>query len=165
MTTGGTMDIYDFAIGMEIDGEKLYRELAAKTPNKGLTTILTMLADAEVTHRKLFENMKKHDKVHTTDTPILDDVKNIFVQMREKKQTDVNVSEIELYRKAQEIEQKSRDFYIEKSGAVDAAQKEVFLKIADEEKKHYFILQKVIDFVNRPAYWLENPEWYHLENY
>ncbi len=159
------MDIYDYAMEMERDGENLYRELSAKTPNKGLSTILLMLADAEVKHRRLFENMKKHDKVHVTETPILDDVKNIFVQMREQEQTEVNVSEIELYRKAQEIEQKSRDFYMEKSAEVDASQKEVFLKIADEEKRHYFILEKIIDFVDRPSYWLENPEWYHLEDY
>jgi rubrerythrin len=159
------MDIYEYAMQMERDGENFYRELAAKTPNKGLSAILMMLADAEVKHRALFENMKRHNEVHVTDTPILDDVKNIFIQMREKKQTEANVPEIELYRKAQEIERKSRDFYIEKSAEVDTLQKEVFLKIADEEKRHYFILEKIIDFVNRPAYWLENPEWYHLEDY
>jgi rubrerythrin len=159
------MDIYEYAMEMERDGENFYRELAAKTPNKGLTTILSMLADAEVKHRKLFENMKSHDKVHVAETPILNDVKNIFIQMREKKQTEANVSEIELYKRAQEIERKSRDFYIEKSAEVDASQKEVFLKIADEEKRHYFVLEKIIDFVNRPLYWLENPEWYHLEDY
>jgi rubrerythrin len=159
------MDIYEYAMEMERDGENFYRELARKTPNKGLQSILAMLADAEVKHWKLFENMKRHDKVHVKEMPILDNVKNIFIQMKEQKQTEVNVSEIEMYRKAQEIERKSRDFYIEKSAEVDASQKGVFLKIADEEKRHYFILGKIIDFVNRPAYWLENPEWYHLEDY
>jgi rubrerythrin len=159
------MDIYEYAMEMERDGENFYRELAAKTPNKGLATVLSMLADAEVKHRKLFENMKRNDRVHVAETPILDDVKNIFIQMREKKQTEANVSEIELYRKAQEIERKTRDFYTEKSREVDASQKEIFLKIADEEKRHYLVLEKIIDFVERPAYWLENPEWYHLEDY
>ncbi len=159
------MDIYEYAMEMERDGENFYRELARKTPNKGLQSILAMLADAEVKHWKLFENMKRHDKIHMKETPIMDNVKNIFIQMKEQKQTEVNVSEIELYRKAQEIERKSRDFYNKRSAEVDASQKEVFLKIADEEKRHYFILEKIIDFVNRPAYWLENPEWYHLEDY
>jgi rubrerythrin len=159
------MDIYEYAMEMERDGENFYRELAARTPNRGLTTVLSMLAEAEVKHRKLFENMKRNDRVHVTETPILDDAKNIFIQMREKKQIEANVSEIEFYRKAQEIERKTRDFYIEKSGEVDASQKEVFLKIADEEKRHYLILEKIIEFVGRPSYWLENPEWYHLEDY
>ncbi len=159
------MDIYEYAMQMETDGENFYRELAARTPNKGLTTIFSMLADEEVKHHRLFENMKRHDKVHATETPILNNVKNIFIQMKEQKQTEADISEIDMYRKAQEIERKSMEFYLEKSGDVDASQKEVFLKIADEEKRHFFILEKIIDFVNRPAYWLENPEWYHLEDY
>jgi rubrerythrin len=159
------MDIYEYAIQMETDGENFYRELAAGTPNKGLAAIFSMLADEEVKHHRLFENMKRHDKVHAAETPILENVKNVFIQMKEERQTEANISEIELYRKAQEIERKSRDFYIEKSAEVDASQTEVFLKIADEEKRHYSILGKLIDFVNRPAYWLENPEWYHLEDY
>ncbi len=159
------MDIYDYAMEMERDGENLYRQLETKTPNKGLKSIFAMLADAEVRHCKLFHNMKMHDKVHLAETPILDTVKNIFVQMSEKKEIEVDVSEIELYKKAQEIEQKSREFYLEKAAGVEKSQKEVFLRIADEEKRHYFILEKIIDFVNRPAYWLENPEWYHMENY
>jgi rubrerythrin len=159
------MDIYEYAMEMERDGENFYRELARKTPNKGLQSILTMLADAEVKHWKLFDNMKRNNKATMTETPLLDNVKNIFVQMKENKQTEADVSEIDLYRKAQEIERKSQDFYIQKAGEVDASQKEVFLKIADEEKKHFLILEKLIDFVDRPAYWLENPEWYHLENY
>jgi len=159
------MDIYEYAMQMEKDGEGYYRELEAKTVNTGLRAIFSMLAEAEVKHYKLFQNMKVHDKVHMTDSPILKDVKNIFVRMKEEKQTNVNVSEMELYKKAQDIERKSQDFYLEKAGSVDQSQKEVFLKIADEEKRHYFILEKIIDFVDKPSYWLENPEWYHLEDY
>ena len=159
------MDIYDYAMQMEKDGENFYRELVAKTSNRGLKTILGMLADAEVKHYKLFENMKRHDKVHVADTPILADVKNIFIEMREKKQFDADVSQAELYRKAEEIEQKTRDFYLEKAEQVDASQKEAFLKIADEERRHYIVLENLINLVNRPDIWLENPEWYHLEDY
>jgi rubrerythrin len=159
------MDIYEYAMQMERDGENYYRDLAEKTPNKGLRSILTMLADAEVTHYNLLRKMKKQEEIRLTDAGILNDVKNIFVKMREQSQSDVDVSQIELYRKAQELEGKTRDFYLEKSDEADAAQKEIFLRVADEEKKHYLILEKIIDFVNRPDIWLENPEWYHIEEY
>jgi rubrerythrin len=159
------MDIYEYAMQMEKDGEDFYRELAAKTGNSGVKTILTMLADAEVKHYKLFEKMKQNDTVHAADTTIFADVKNIFAEMRAKKQFDVDVSQVELYRKAQALEQKTRDFYIEKAGQVDASQKEVFLRIAAEEKKHFIVLENIIKLLNRPDIWLENPEWYHLEDY
>ena len=159
------MDIYEYAMQMEKDGEALYRELASKTANAGLKTILTMLADAEVKHYGVFERMKRGDKVHTADSAILSDVKNIFVEMREKKQFDMDVSEIELYKNAQALEQKTRDFYLDKAGQADPSQKEVFLKIADEERMHYTVLENLITLISRPGIWLENAEWYHLEKY
>lgn len=160
------MDIYDYAMQMERDGEDLYRDLAGRTVNNGLRSILIMLADAEVRHYKLFQNMKNNDKVAMADTSILNDVKNVFVKMKEEKSFEVDVSHIELYRKAQGIEKMTQDFYEEKASEVkDKSQAGIFLKIADEEKRHYFILENIIDFVNKPSSWLENPEWYHMEEY
>jgi rubrerythrin len=109
--------------------------------------------------------MKNNDEIQMADAPILNDVKNIFIEMREKKQFDADVSQIELYKKAQGIEEQTRDFYLEKAEEVVHAQKEIFLKIADEEKRHYLILENIIKVINQPDIWLENPEWYHLEDY
>jgi rubrerythrin len=110
--------------------------------------------------------MRDKEKVATGQTEILSGVKNIFEKLREEKDTEVNDTEIELYKKAQEVEKASRDFYLKQAEEVqDTARKEIFLKIADEENKHYFILERIIDFVSRPLTWLENPEWYHLEEY
>ena len=55
---------------------------------------------------------------------------------------------------------------IEKAQEVpEEYQKRIFLKLAEEEKKHYFLLENIIDFVSRPATWLENAEFCHLEEY
>ncbi|MBI5740701.1 MAG: ferritin family protein [Nitrospirae bacterium] len=159
------MDIYDYAMKMEKDGENYYRDLAQKTTNAGLKRILTMLAGAEVKHYNLFQSMKKNEGLPDTDTEILANVKNVFIKMWEEKETSVDVSQTELYRKAQGIEKQSRDFYLAKANEVEASKKAIFVRIADEEKKHYFILENIIDFVSRPEMWLENPEWYHLEEY
>jgi len=159
------MDIYEYAMQMEKDGENYYRELSHKTANAGLQNILTMLANAEGKHYNVFQSMKMNENVPDTDTEILSNVKNIFIRMREEEQTGIDSSQAELYRKAQELEKKTRDFYLEKADEVNASQKPVFIKIADEEKKHYLILENIIGFVSRPETWLENPEWYHLEEY
>lgn len=159
------MNIYEYAMQLEKDGENFYREVTSQTSNKGLKTILMMLADAEVRHYRLFENMKNNDKVRMPDSPILNDVKNIFIQMREEKQIETDVSQIELYKKAQGIENLTRDFYLAKAEEVVPEQKEIFLKIAEEEKRHYLILENIIRLVSQPDTWLEDPEWYHLEDY
>lgn len=160
------MDIYEYAMQMEKDGESFYRELAAQAQNAGIRNILTLLANAEVKHYRIFEHMKQHESTQPVDLAYLVNIKNIFAEMRDHKvPMTENGSQIDLYRKAQEFEKKTRDFYREKAGEVDESQKAIFFKIADEEQKHFNILETIIDMVARPQTWLENPEWYHLEDY
>jgi len=161
------MDIFDYAMQLERDGESYYRDAAARATNKGLRHILVMLADAEVKHYLVLTAMKAASPVELGEPTILQDVKNVFVEMRE--QGDVSgtyLSEADLYRTAQDIEKKTEDFYREKAAEVtDAIQRQVLLSIAKEENKHYFILEQIIDFVSRPTQWLENAEFYHLDEY
>ena len=158
------MDIYEYAMQMEKDGENYYRELAQKTPNTGLRNILTMLADAEVVHYNTFKKMNENLKVELPETTILRDVKNVFVMMKGSGELlNINLSQTELYKKAQDIEKKSEDFYLNKAKEVeDLSQKRILVKIAGEENNHYLILENIINFISRPEEWLENAEWYGL---
>jgi len=160
------MDIFQYAMQMEKDGEDYYRQLAGQTENKGLKTILTMLADEEVKHYNTIEAMKT-EKLQLAQTTIFNDARNIFVQMKESgEKFGFAIGQKEVYRKAQDIEKRSEDFYREKANQVEKEyQKEIFLKLAEEEKKHYFLLENIIEFVSRPETWLENAEFYHLEEY
>jgi hypothetical protein len=126
-----------------------------------------MLADAEVEHYKIFSLMKEHKPWQVSDTPLLKDVKNVFIKMREEGGLEgLGVSEVDLYRKAQDIEQKTESFYLEKGAEMEEGkERDAFLRIAAEENKHYFILQQIIDFVSTPDRWLENAEWFHLDEY
>jgi rubrerythrin len=160
------VDIFQYAIQMEKDGEDYYRKLARQTDNKGLKTILTMLADEEVKHRGAIETMTK-EKPQLAQTTILNDAKNVFVQMKKSgEKFGFAIGQKEVYRKAQDIEKKSRDFYTEKANEVtEEYQKDIFLKLAEEEKKHYLVLENIIEFVSRPETWVENAEFNHLEEY
>ena len=160
------MDIFEYAMQMEKDGETYYRQLIQMVANKGLKTILTMLADEEVKHYNAIDKIRIGES-QMTATTILTDAKNIFVQLKNAGTGfDVEKSQVDLYKKAQDIEEKSRDFYLEKANEVGQDyQKQLFLKLAEEEKKHYFLLDNIIEFVSRPEYWLENAEFYHLEEY
>ncbi len=160
------MNIFEYAMQMEKDGEEYYRTLARQTDNKGLQTILTMLADEEVKHYNAIERIQTTEP-HMAETTILTDAKNIFVQIKESGESfDFDIQQTELYRKAQDIEKESQDFYTEKADEVtEEYQRELFLKLADEERKHYFLLDNIIEFVSRPEYWLENAEFCHLEEY
>jgi len=160
------MNIFEYAMQMEKDGEAYYRELAQQAANKGLKTILTMLADEEVKHYNAIEKTKTVEP-HMAETTILTDAKNVFVQIQESGESfDFDLGQIKLYKKAQDIEEASRDLYLEKANEVEEEyRKGIFLRLADEEKKHYFLLENIIEFVSRPESWLENAEFYHLEEY
>lgn len=160
------MNIFEFAMKKEKYSEDYYRRLADKTNNKGLETIFNMLADEEAKHYKIVSDMKEDAAPDLADTTVLSDAKDVFAKMRESAQKfSFDISQTELYKKAQDIEKQSQNFYLEKAKEAEGTQKEIFLSLAEEEKKHYFLLENIIDFVSRPQTWLENAEWHHLDEY
>jgi len=158
------MNIYEFAMQMERDGETFYRELAAQS-STGVKRILTMLAEDEVKHYGVVRDMAQEAIPEMTESSVLADARNVFAGM---KGTALNLEgeQVELYRKAQDIERRSQAFYEEKAQQVSVlAHKTLLLKIAEEEKRHYYLLDGIIEFLNRPHVWMENAEFNHLEDY
>ncbi len=161
------MDIFEYALQMEKEAETYYNRLAGDTDNEGLKTIFNMLAAEEVKHYKAIKEMKMKLPQKISDTNVLAEAKAVFEQMsKSDKKYYLLVNQIDLYKKAQDIEKKSEDFYLQKAGEVkDPCQQGILEKLAKEENKHYFLLQNIIDFVSRPETWLENAEWNHLDDY
>ncbi len=159
------MDIYKYAMQMELDGRHFYLDLAKKTNNTGIKSILTMMAESETKHYNVILSMQKNDKIqYSADTEVLTNVKNIFMKMKEEKDIDVDVSQVEFYKKALEVETNSEKFYLERADEEkDPHRKEIFLTLANEEKSHCVLLENIVNFVSQPDTWLENPEWYHMD--
>jgi rubrerythrin len=106
------MDIFEYAMQMEKDGESFYREVALQTGVRGVKAILTMLADEEVRHYNAIEKMKSAQPVQLAGSTILADAKNVFAQLKESgEEFTSETNQISLYKKALDIEAKSRDFY------------------------------------------------------
>ena len=160
------MDIFEFAINMEKDGEQFYRDLAARTQNTGVRNILTMLADEEVKHIQAIQAIQT-EEYETKPADVLGTAKNIFQRMKEfGEEFKTDTKEAEVYRQAMEIEDKSVHFYLDRADQVKLPrQKQLFLKLAEEEKKHYRLMENLTDFVSRPRQWLENAEFFHLDQY
>ncbi len=161
------MDIFEFGMQMEQDGEKYYREIAEKSADKGMKTILTMLADSEIKHYNVLKAMKDHADAELAAVTLMPEVKNVFARMKEEKgDLDPDVSQMEMYSTARDIELKSEAFYREQAEAAEApAAKDIFVKLANEEKEHAVILGNICDMLGRPDVWLENAEWRHMDEY
>ena len=163
------MGVFDDAMQMEKDGERYYRSLAGESPDKGLATILTMLADEEVKHFTILKSMKAGGSVQVDGGTVRSDAKNVFQRIQDSgEKYDFKTSQVDAYRKAQELEQQSREFYQQRADdAGSPAAKEAFLKIADEELLHYQMLDTMVEYVSRaePGGWLESAEWHHTDEY
>jgi len=157
------MNILEFALEKERLSREYYQQLAAKAQNPGLHNILVMLAEEESHHCHIIEDMRSHIPVHLAETNILGKAKNIFNNIKESvDQFDFSISEAELYRNARDKEQKSMEFYKQKAAqADDETQREIFLKLANEEQKHLIVIDNICEFVESPQRYLENAEFVH----
>lgn len=162
------MDIFEFAMEKENYAEHFYRELADRTDSTGLRNVLNMLADEEVKHYRTVQAMQTQAvSKRMTATPILRNAEETFTRMKDGAESfDFDNNEVNLYRKACEIEKQSRDFYIEKADEVKGDdQKAIFRQLAEEENKHLTLVQRLCDFVAKPETFLENAEMYHFDDY
>jgi len=162
------MNIYQYALKLEKESEAYYKELMTKTDDAGLRFILKMLADEEAKHFGIVEQMMKTDNYSKfAETNILTNAKNIFMKIKGKKLVfNFDLAQADFYRKAQEFEEKSYNYYLEMSDKMeDETKKNLLLKLAEEENKHMFLLENLVEFVSRPESWIENAEFNHLDEY
>ncbi len=164
------MNIFEYAMKMEEDGRAFYLEHAEKVGVPELKKVLVELAEDELKHYNLFKAMRDNQSAEyreSTKTTVLTTVKNVFEELKtENKKLSFGKEARSIWEKAREVEKKSEDFYREKAEEVaDENQKHVLNRIADEEHKHWLIMEQMIQFLDRPDQWLEDAEWHHLEDY
>ncbi len=155
------MNIFEFARENERAAEKAYLEMADNAGSKGLKTIFAMLAAMEKKHFEILINMEKSQSIKNVEFHPLKTAKDQFIKMQTSREKfKASASQTELYRKAQQTEKEAEEFYREKAKeAQDEGQKKVFIQIAEEEKKHFIVLDNIIDFVTGPSAYLENAEF------
>lgn len=155
------MNVYEYAMKVEKEGEAYYREMAAAASNAGLKRIFTMLADEEVKHYNVFKNMMKKQEMNLEDLDLITDTKTIFqTLLEEKDNVTFDIDQIQFYKDAIAREEHSHDFYVENAEKIeDKKEKEIFIHIASEEIKHKQILEEIVAFLEEPADWVASAEF------
>jgi rubrerythrin len=162
------MDFFDIAMQIEKEGEDYYTKLAEEcSGNEGMNHIFKMLARDEKKHYAIFKKMKENNPPDFQKTDIFESAKEIFTEFRKQfDKLSCDMSQLETYKKALELEKKSYDFYLEKLDEfTDPIHMGIIRKIANEEKKHMLLLENIIEMVERPETWIEDAEFVHLEDY
>ncbi|MCE5344295.1 MAG: ferritin family protein [Eubacteriales bacterium] len=161
------MEIMQFAIGMEKDGEKYYREQAEKNKENALRIVFLGLASDENRHADLLQRMAEDLPYELESDNNLKDRDSLFKAV-EDYQSSVKASpeQAEVYRTAMEMEQKSIDLYGDlQRKAEEPISSEVFTFLVKEETRHFNIMEGLFRFVNRPNDWVEAAEFGIREEY
>jgi len=155
------MNVYEYAMKVEKEGEAYYREMAAAASNNGLKRIFTMLADEEVKHYNVFKNMMKKEVMDLDKLNLITDTETIFKTLiEEKDNVTLDIDQINFYKDAIKREEHSHDFYAQNASKIeDEKEKKIFIHIANEEVKHKKILEEIVDFLEEPADWVASAEF------
>lgn len=159
------MNIFEFAMKMELDGKAYYQKLAAEATVAGLKTIFVRLAADEQKHYDTIKTLQSGVSGAMADSTVLEEAKNLFVDLTGDKNIVGSLKRsLDGYEHARKIEADSVRFYEDAAGKEsnpDTAR--ILLRIANEEKKHYNIMDNLYDFTLAPQNFLAWGEFSNLK--
>jgi rubrerythrin len=153
------------AIKLEIQGQAFFNHAAEATQNELGKKMFARLAQEEVKHLEVFSRLfssviKTDDWKRQVRNEELKGSSAVITALAERLKRAEGQSEVEALRIGMELEQKAIDFFsATASGTADAAAREIFEKIAEEERFHYDLLQAQHDSVTGSGFWLDSSEF------
>ena len=155
------MNIFKFAIDMELDGLKYYREQAEVNKNNMLYPVCQMLAEDEKNHAKILTDKMNNIDSQLMDSDTLSNAKNVFKGIGDIKSAIKEIpSQLDFYRIASKMEKKSIDLYTDLSSkAVDVKDKELFDYLIIQETQHFEVLNELDDLLRKSEEWVESAEF------
>lgn len=155
------MNYLEFAINMELEGEKYYLEQAEKNKDNSLSTVFTMLAKDERNHAEILKKQVNKLPFELEGTKVMTKYKSIFDGTEDLKSHINGIKEqLDVYRLALEKEKESIELYKKMLSETDNDdEKLLFRYLIEEEKLHYRIFDEIIEHVSRPKEWVESAEF------
>ncbi len=155
------MDVFGFAIQMEVDGERYYREQAGRFAGSGLQKVFLMLAEDEKHHAEILEGKSKGGVYALADSVTLAEARNIFLGMGDFKSEIQKIpSQLDVYEIALDMEKKSIALYTDcLSKSKDDSEKDIFEYLIGQEKDHLAIMEELMEAVRNAVSWVESAEF------
>ncbi|KYZ75343.1 rubrerythrin [Anaerosporomusa subterranea] len=165
------MNIFDYALKMELDGEAFYRNLAATVNDADLKTVLEALADDEQRHYKIIQLAQRQTFQYIESDPSLRKLENVFANQefvgdKQAFIAKLKDEQIDVYRAALVKEQESVELYKKlKESSQQQAEIVICEKLLHEEKKHAEVIGNIIEMLNHVNDWVEAAEFNHQDAY
>ncbi|MDD3173200.1 MAG: ferritin family protein [Herbinix sp.] len=154
------MNTLDYAMKMEYDGEKYYREQAELNKDNGLYVVCNLLAEEEKNHARVLENKKKHLAYNLHDSDFLTNAKNVYTGSKGIEVEETNYpSQLDFYRNVCEMEQKSIDLYQKFLSDATEEDRKLFEYLINQEKQHLEAFEEMSRLLQNAEWWIESPEF------
>lgn len=155
------MNTLDYAIKMEYDGEKYYKEQAELNKESGLFVVCNLLAEEEKKHAHILENKKKQLAYDLPDSNFLVNAKNVYTGSKGIEVEGTNYpSQLDFYRIVSEMEQKSVDLYQTfLSEATKEEDRKLYEYLINQEKQHLIAFEEMSRLLQNAEWWIESPEF------
>jgi len=156
--------VVDFAMNFELEGRKILHDAGEKSKDPLSKATFQFLADQELKHieaiRAFAAALAKNSEFNTADlpTPLSKEesrkaIKDIFTQFKTKFEATSGKEEErqEVYYVAEDMEHRGHDFYhaaAEKT--TDATARKLYKFLAEEEARHFEIIQETAEFLKQP---------------
>lgn len=158
------MDMLQFAIDMELDGQNYYAGQAALHPDDGLASVFELLASEEAAHAAILKKLQ-NGQAYQFGAPTRPDLKSVFSGLAAfQSDTKKTPSAVDAYRMALGKEQQSIDLYEKLAGDGEDC-KPLFNFLVEQEREHCQLLEKIVKIVSRPESWVESAEFGLREEY
>jgi rubrerythrin len=164
---GKTIEALQTAIQMEIDGKEFYLKASQKSSNELGKKLLQTLATEEDYHRKKFEEIYNsiQNKQSWPKINFQPDggqkLRTIFARATEQKSPESKylTNELDAVQKAMDMENKTYDFYKDRSNeATYNTERNFYDTVAAEEKEHHLVLLDYYEYLKDPTGWFVNKE-------
>jgi len=156
------MNDLKFAIDMEHDGEKYYRQQAEINKSNSFFTVCIMMAEEEKVHAQILTDMLNSEKLSKLpDANTLAKTKSIFEGIGDIKSEAKSIAnQLDFYRFASNMEQESIDLYTKHlSDSVNQQERDLFTYLIYQEKQHFEILDELASLLRNAEEWVESPEF------
>lgn len=161
------MNFLEFAINMELEGEKYYTEQANKNKGNSLHTIFSLLAKDEKKHAEILKSKANKLPYELVADEAFNEYKNVFKEIEDFKIEANDVpDQLDAYKLAIEKEKESIDLYKKMlCEATDDEGKRIFKYLIEQEEAHYKIFDEIIAHIVRVKEWVESAEFGLREKY
>jgi len=154
------MNIYEKAMELELEGKKMYEEMLAQTTDDGLKGVLKALAEFEQNHYDVFAALAENGENIEVRELTLPSIKDIVAELKANEGEEELNAVLEQYKQALALEEENEKIYLGfAEQAASEEEKQQFIAVATEEKKHKAVIKSIIDYIEGPVLGIESAEF------